>query len=161
MKMTPLRGYVGYALRRAQTAIFADFIDTLAELNLRPGQFAVLMLIDQNPGASQSNVSNALGIQKANFVATIVDLEVRGFIVRRKSASDGRSYALDLTARGRRTLQRASKLQSVHEARVIERLGDAGRQQLLDLLDKLSDLGGRTPAHAGMRPLEPDARTQR
>jgi DNA-binding MarR family transcriptional regulator len=138
--MNPLNGYVGYALRRAQGVIFADFNDTLSRLDLRPGQFAVLALIDQNPGTTQSSVSTALGIQKANFVATIADLEDRGFVVRRKSASDGRSYALDLTARGRRLLQRAAQLQSVHEARVIERLGTAGRQQLLDLLDKLSDL---------------------
>ncbi len=53
--MTPLSGYVGYALRRAQGVIFADFNHTLAELNLRPGQFAVLMMIDQNPGTSQSS----------------------------------------------------------------------------------------------------------
>jgi len=138
--MNPLNGYVGYALRRAQGVIYADFNDTLSRLDLRPGQFAVLALIDQNPGTTQSSVSTALGVQKANFVATIADLEDRGFVVRRKSASDGRSYALDLTARGRRLLQRAAQLQSVHEARVIERLGIAGRQQLLELLDKLSDL---------------------
>ena len=83
--MTPLSGYVGYALRRAQGVIFADFNHSLAELGLRPGQFAVLMLIDRNPGTSQSSVSAALGIQKANFVATIADLEKRGLVRRKKS----------------------------------------------------------------------------
>jgi DNA-binding MarR family transcriptional regulator len=139
--MVPLSGYVGYALRRAQGVIFADFNDTLAELGLRPGQFAVLTLISQNPGASQSSVSAALGVQKANFVSTIADLEKRGYVARRKSASDGRSYALELTARGRRVLERAAELQSVHEARVTARLGARGREQLLELLGKLSELG--------------------
>src|SRR5208337_1637891 len=112
--MTPLSGYVGYALRRAQGAIFADFNQTLAQLNLRPGQFAVLVLIDQNPGASQSSVSAALGIQKANFVATITNLEKRGLVRRRKTDSDARTYLLGLTSRGRSVLQRASELQSQH-----------------------------------------------
>ncbi len=76
--MTPLTGYVGYSLRRAQAVIFADFNQSLSELKLRPAQFAVLLMIDQNPGASQSGVSAALGIQKANFVAIIADLEKRG-----------------------------------------------------------------------------------
>lgn len=141
MNVRPLSGYVGYALRKAQGVIFADFNGVLAKLDLRPGQFAVLTLIDQNPGATQSSVSAALGVQKANFVATIADLEERGYVARRKSASDGRSYALELTARGRRVLARAAALQSLHEARVTARLGAAGREQLLQLLGKLSDLG--------------------
>ena len=33
--MSPLNGLVGYALRRAQLAIFADFNQTLASLKLR------------------------------------------------------------------------------------------------------------------------------
>jgi len=44
VKMTPLNGLIGYALRRAQLAIFADFNQALASLNLRPSQFAVLIL---------------------------------------------------------------------------------------------------------------------
>jgi DNA-binding MarR family transcriptional regulator len=143
--MTPLSGYVGYALRRAQGAIFADFNHTLAELNLRPGQFAVLLLIDQNPGTSQSNVSAALGIQKANFVATIADLEHRGLVRRRKSESDGRTYSLGLTPRGRATLQHAAELQSLHEARVIAQIGSEGRLQLLHLLDRLARLPCPSP----------------
>ena len=140
MTRTPLNGYVGYALRRAQGVIFADFNQTLAELDLRPGQFAVLVLIDQNPGTSQSNVSAALGIQKANFVATIADLEKRGLVRRRKSQSDARTYSLGLTATGRALLLHAQALQSVHEARVIALLGAEGRLQLLRLLERLASL---------------------
>jgi DNA-binding MarR family transcriptional regulator len=138
--MTPLSGYVGYALRRAQGVIFADFNHSLAELGLRPGQFAVLMLIDRNPGTSQSSVSAALGIQKANFVATIADLEKRGLVRRKKSSTDARTYSLGLTPRGRMQLQRATELQSVHEAKVTAQIGDEGRMQLLVLLDRLSAL---------------------
>src|SRR3974390_1859012 len=111
VKMTPLDGLIGYALRRAQLAIFADLNQALAPRNFRPGQFAVLTLIDQNPGPSQSSVSEALGIQKANFVATITELANRGLVRRRKSESDGRTYSLGLTPRGRTLLEDAVKLQ--------------------------------------------------
>src|SRR5450755_2169371 len=45
VKMTPLSDYVGYALRRAQGVIYADLNHTLAELDLRPFQFAALVTI--------------------------------------------------------------------------------------------------------------------
>ena len=138
--MTPLNGLIGYALRRAQLAIFADFNQALASLNLRPSQFAVLILIDQNPGTSQSSVSDALGIQKANFVSIIAELANRGLVRRRKSETDGRTYSLGLTARGRSLLENATKLQSVHEERVIAKIGTEGRVQLLSLLERVARL---------------------
>jgi DNA-binding MarR family transcriptional regulator len=149
--MEPLNGLIGYALRRAQLAIFADFNQALASLNLRPGQFATLILIDQNPGTSQSSVSDALGIQKANFVATIAELENRGLVRRRKSEADGRTYSLGLTAQGRTLLEDASKLQSVHEARVIAQIGTEGRAQLLRLLERVA----RLPYAYGIRTNQP------
>jgi DNA-binding MarR family transcriptional regulator len=140
VKTTPLSGLTGYALRRAQLVITADFNQALAELDLRPGQFAVLILIDQNPGTCQSSVSDALGIQKANFVATIAGLVNRGLVKRRKSETDARTYSLGLTPRGRSILEDAAKLQSLHEARVIAQIGNEGRLQLLSLLDRVARL---------------------
>jgi DNA-binding MarR family transcriptional regulator len=156
--MTPLVGYVGYALRRAQGVIFADLSQALAPLILRPAQFAVLLLIEQNPGTSQSCVSEALGIQKANFVATIADLEDRALIRRRKSESDARSYSLNLTARGRALLQRAAELHSQHEARVIAQIGPQERLRLLALLHGLAQLPVTEPLKIAPRshPTPPD-----
>jgi DNA-binding MarR family transcriptional regulator len=109
-------------------------------------------LIDQNPGTSQSCVSEALGIQKANFVATIADLEGRALIRRRKSESDARSYSLQLTARGRALLERAAELQSQHEARVIAQIGVEERLHLLDLLHRLAQLPLTEPLRIAARP---------
>ncbi len=142
MKLSPLSGHLGYALRRAQGVIFADFNHALAELDLRPVQFAVLVVIDQNPGTSQSSVCTALGIQKANFVAVIADLEKRGLVRRRKSDTDARTYSLRLTSRGQSLLQHAAELQERHEARLVAQIGNDGRRQLLGLLERLSALPG-------------------
>jgi DNA-binding MarR family transcriptional regulator len=140
VKVAPLSGLIGYALRRAQLVITADFNRALAGLELRPAQFAVLILIDQNPGTSQSSVCRALGIQKANFVATIAELVNRGLVRRRKSDTDARTYSLGLTPRGRAILDDAAKLQSLHEARVVAQIGTEGRLQLLQLLERVASL---------------------
>jgi len=140
VRTAPLRDLIGYALRRAQGAVYADLNDALARISLRPLQYTMLLMVAENPGTSQSAVCDALGMQKANCVPTMSELERRGFIIRRKSASDARSYELHVTNKGKRILQRAGEVQSTHEQRLIERIGLDGRDQLLRLLGKLTDI---------------------
>ena len=66
---------------------------------------------------------------------------------RRKSETDGRTYSLGLTPRGRSLLGDAIKLQSVHEARVTAQIGAEGRVQLLSLLERVSRLPYGTQAN--------------
>ena len=136
--MGRMHGYLGYLLRRAQMVAYADFIAELAQLNLSPGQFGVLTVIDSNPGLRQSEVCSALGIQKTNFVAVVNAFEQRGIAIRKSAAGDRRSYALHLTAEGKALLRRAQAAQARHEARLNARLGERGRAQLLGLLEKLT-----------------------
>ena len=139
VRTAPLQESIGYALRRAQGAVYANLNDALARISLRPIEFTLLLMVAENPGASQTGVCEALGIQKANCVPTMSELERRGLIIRRKSESDARSYQLHITNKGKRILHRAGEVQSSHEQRLIERLGVEGRDQLLRLLGKLTD----------------------
>jgi len=145
--LRPLNGSIGYTVRRAQLALFADFVTSLREVNLRPGQFGVLMVVHANPGLSQSDICAALGFQKANLVPLISELESRGLIVRKPGLQDRRSYALQLTARGRKLMRRALDLQASQEARLTEQLGESGRATLLTLLGQL--LAGTGDGAAG------------
>lgn len=140
VRTAPFKELIGYALRRAQGAVYADLNDGLARLEIRPLQYTMLLIVSENPGVSQTGVCDVLGMQKANVVPSMGELERRGFIIRRKSEADARSYELHLTAKGRRILQRAGEVQSLHESRLIERIGVEGREQLLTLLGKLSGI---------------------
>jgi DNA-binding MarR family transcriptional regulator len=140
VRTAPLRELIGYALRRAQGAVYADLNEGLARLEIRPLQYTLMLIVAENPGVSQTGVCDARGMQKANCVPSMSELERRGFIIRRKSAADARSYELHLTAKGRRILQRAGEVQSRHESRLVERIGVDGREQLLTLLGKLSGI---------------------
>src|SRR5271163_2280086 len=94
----PLPALVGYALRRAQLAVFQDFVETMAALDVRPAQFSVLLLIERNPGVNQTQISEALGIKTANLAVMLNALEARGLAKRRPDALDRRAHALHLTA---------------------------------------------------------------
>ncbi len=133
---------LGYSLRRAQLAVFADFHSAFAPLDLRPAQFSALLLIDANPGCKQSEAAEALGIMQPNFVALMDDLESRGLARRAPSKSDRRSHALALTAKGRLLLARAMTVVSAHEARVTRGLSIAEAQNLFALLARVEQTAG-------------------
>ena len=138
VRFGPLNDYIGYRLRRAQVWAVTGFLETMKELDLRPTQFSVLILINENPGIRQTEVCAALGLQKANFVPLLNELERRGLAVRKVGSPDRRSSALHLTSQGETLLQRANQLHAQWEAQIAARLGTRGQEQLRELLQKLT-----------------------
>jgi len=142
----PLPNLAGYMLRRAQLAVFQDFWRNYAELDIRPAQYAVLIVIERNPGLRQSQISSALNIKRANLVALLDSLEGRGLAKRVPVASDRRSYALHLTEQGMALMQKLAEVSAVHEARVGAIIGESGRKELLRLLQGVTDAVGSPTA---------------
>lgn len=130
---------IGFALRRAQLLVFNDFLAALASEDIRATQFAVLTVMNANPGLRQTQVCAALGIQTTNFVALFDGLEQRGLAERRPVETDRRAKGLFLTDAGQIALTRLTQLQAAHEARFTERIGADGKQLLLSLLQRLTD----------------------
>jgi DNA-binding MarR family transcriptional regulator len=116
----------------------AAYMEAMREVELRPTQFTVLILINENPGIRPTEICATLGLQKANFVPLLNELERRVLVLRQPGVPDRRSSALYLTPEGKTLLSRALQLHENWENRVLERLGAAGRDQLLALLQKLT-----------------------
>lgn len=143
--LSPLPDRVGYVLRRAQLAVFKDFNRTCAEYDIRPAQYSVLTVIENNPGLKQIEISTALGIKRTNLVALLDLLEQRGLARREPVPSDRRSYALFLTSKGKAFMDRVHSSVARHEDNVNGALGDKGREQLLHLLNRILDKIGPAP----------------
>lgn len=118
-----LNEHLGYFIRRAQVWVFQDFIRALKNLELSPGQYSVLHVIDANPGLSQAELGRTLGIERARLVRVLHRLDKRGLTRRLQSSADGRTHALRLTPKGQETILRASELARQHEERLIGKLG--------------------------------------
>jgi DNA-binding MarR family transcriptional regulator len=129
-----LNEHLGYFIRRLQVWVFQDFIRTLAPVDIRPAQYSVLVVIAANPGLSQSELADRLGIERARLVRVLDKLEKRGLTQRLASPTDRRSHALRLTRDGQKLLKRASTLAALHEAKLIEKLGLEQRKSMLMLL---------------------------
>lgn len=142
-KLGPLPGLLGYQLRRAQEAVFADFAASVAaRLNpaaLTPGQFGLLAIVAANPGCKQIELGQAMGVDRSTVVAAVDKLEKRGLIERRPVAHDRRAHALNLTADGARVYKRALLLIERHEAHIAAGLTEAERAELARLLVKVAE----------------------
>lgn len=129
---------IGYRLRRAQTTVFGRFMQRFAEVEVKPADYSVLVLIADNAGLRPSQIAAALGIQRANFVALANALEERGLIVREQASADRRAHTLDLTPAGRALVDKMRAIQEDFEAELIAELGGPeARDTLLALLARL------------------------
>jgi len=134
-----LPSLLGYALRGAQSAVFADFSATFAQAGeaLAPSEFGLMVLVGRNAGLSQTALAHALGIDRSTLVPILDRLQGRGLLVRRPSPTDGRTHALALTPLGSRTLAQFSRLVRDHERRIARGLSADETRLLIALLEKV------------------------
>lgn len=133
-----LEELLGYHLRRAQAAVFADFMRAMAGDRITPGQFGVLVLIDRNPGLNQSALARTLGIERSTMVAVLDGLEERGLVARRGSEADRRTKVLSLTGQGKTLLAEVKPKVRRHEKRIAGDLDADEVTTLIGLLRRVS-----------------------
>ena len=126
---------LGYRLRLAQQAVFRDFAASVQGLS--PGRVGLLILIDANPGVTQSRLAEAVSLDRSTMVGVLDQLQARALIERRRG-QDRRTNGLWLTRAGRALLARALRGIARHERRIASQLSAAERRQLLELLGRIS-----------------------
>jgi DNA-binding MarR family transcriptional regulator len=97
---------IGFHLRLAQDAVFQAFVRELADVpgmrNIAPGHSTLITLISQNPGITQTALSKAAARDKSTLTPILNDFVKRGFVSRKRLATDKRSFALNLTPKGQK-----------------------------------------------------------
>jgi len=136
-----LTGLLGYSLRRAQVAVFQHFSEAMGAADITPGQFGVLHVINANPGLSQTQLGNALGIDRSTVVAVLDRLESRRLVVRHSAPNDRRSHALRLSAEGAALLPKLEELVRSHERHIGRSLRAEDQRTLIAWLDRIARAG--------------------
>lgn len=134
----PLQDWVGFHLRLAQTASFQAFARATQDVDLRPGRFAILLLIGRNPGISPTALSQANGRDKSTLTPALADLARRGLITRSRAQNDRRSYRLRLTLAGEAILRRWTVHAERHDRNLDRIVGKRNRAKFLQILRKLT-----------------------
>ena len=128
----PLLELTGYVLQRAASANMTQLTERLAPLKLRPADVALLLLVADRPGLTQSELGRHLDIQRANMVPLVARLEERGVLSRKQV--DGRSQGLMLTRSGLALVEKVRQVVSTHEAALLDRVPKEMRPAVLPIL---------------------------
>ena len=136
-----LRQFIGYNMKRAYLVIQADMAQVLTGLGLRQTTFAALATIIENPDITQTQLGQALSIERSGVVLIVDEMENAEIITRNKVKTDRRSYALRVTLKGRRLWDKASRQVQDHEARLLLTLTDDDTFRLKALLNRIEAAG--------------------
>lgn len=132
-----LPGLLSRQLRMTHLAVFRTIEQLLATLGITPQQFALLVIVDRNPGSRQSLLAKARGLDKSTLVPMIDRLERDGLLERRSMATDRRIKTIWITDRGSEVIATAMPLVQQNDAALSRHLTAAERRDLMRLLQKL------------------------
>jgi DNA-binding MarR family transcriptional regulator len=138
MNYGPLATWVGFNLRIAQEAAFLAFSRRSQEIGESPGRFATLTLIARNPGISQTELSQAAGRDKSSLTPVVEDLVGRGLVERKRVRDDRRTYHLNVTPAGKKTLTQLTRCARRHECILDGIVGLRDRKRFIQILKKIA-----------------------
>jgi len=142
---------LGFLVASVGAGTMASFRDALAPHGVHPRQFALLRALAACDGQSQQELSRALHVPPGRLVPLVDDLQDRGLLERRQSASDRRIRTLHLTGPGQVLLVALLRSVAGHEERLLAGLSPADQEQLKVLLGRVAGaLGLQRDEHPGM-----------
>jgi DNA-binding MarR family transcriptional regulator len=139
VRLGVLEDLIGFHLRLAQNVSFRAFKRLTGVANLRPGWFAVLTLIEVNPGITPMELSRASGRDKSTITPVLRDLQREGLVLRQDIPTDRRSYGLFLTRKGEEKRAHLAACAAEHDRQLDAIVGDQ-KGELLRLLRAISTL---------------------
>lgn len=134
-----IRNIVGFHIRLAHGACYRHFMETFAHLDLTQKQVSVLWLVDDHPDISQTDLAQRMRMDRATTMAIVNRLQGRGYLVRGKSANDGRKQTLNLTDAGRQALVEAKEAITEHERWLKSRFTDKEVETLIEMLARIHE----------------------
>jgi DNA-binding MarR family transcriptional regulator len=143
--MGPERGRRAFAaLLLAQVGAHGakQFADRLSVLKLTPPHAGILRRLVQSPGISQRELATALGMHASRLVAVLDEMEKLGLLIREANTEDRRTYSLQVTAKGKETMEQIAAISQHHNEALCAALNEEERAVLVGLLQRIADQQG-------------------
>jgi len=108
-------------------------------LGMRFKLYMTLGYLRDHPGTTQQELESAMFIDANSVVLILNELEAAQHSVRRRDPADRRRHIVEITAAGRRALERAEKARESLEEEVLRDLSAEERRSLRRLLERVLD----------------------
>ncbi|MER5643656.1 MarR family transcriptional regulator [Streptosporangium sp. NPDC002524] len=133
------QGPIGYALAEVTRAHRAEMQRRMAELGLHLGQELLVVDLHHNPGTTQADLVQRIGIEQPTIAKAITRMERAGFVERAPDPGDRRVTRLRLTERGESVVDAVVAAWARVESRASAGLGEADAARLIRLLHTVRD----------------------
>ena len=116
--------------------------EKLQELGLSKGLLYFILYIGKHRDCSPGDLSQNLKFDTGHTTRSIDKLVNMGFVLRQKSDFDKRAYLLQLTDKGQAAFLASHDLFSQWDEKILEKISQEERVQLMTLLEKLVSMKG-------------------
>ncbi|WP_196222807.1 MarR family winged helix-turn-helix transcriptional regulator [Pseudooceanicola algae] len=136
---------LSHLLRRSHFHAESLFSQIHEDLEVTSRQLTLMIAVEQNPGASQRVLSQAVSLDVNTVSDTLRRMERKSLVARAASQQDARSVSVVLTDHGRNIRQAAAARNALFQDLITEKLLPDEAAQLKNLICKmLDDTGGRS-----------------
>src|SRR5437763_2119171 len=113
-----------FLLKRLGMSAKEQSLSAYEEAGLHPYHHSILAVLDEGSRETQGAIADALGYDKGQLVGLLDELEEGGLVVRKRDQADRRRHVVEMTAAGRKALERARKLSTRLEDEFFARLDE-------------------------------------
>jgi len=134
-----IRGVLGYQLAQATIVTTEAFVRVVGDpLELRPVEFTILQLVQENAPVTATKVAKALAVTTPGVTIWLDRLEQRGLLKRERDETDRRTQNLRVTGKGNELVTNALSRLLHEDQETLKQLSSGERQLLLELLHKVA-----------------------
>jgi DNA-binding MarR family transcriptional regulator len=137
LDMGILPDLVGYNLHVAEIYSYRGFVKAMSNPKTTAKQFPCLVVIEANPGISQTSLGDSLSMDRATTMAVLDSLQQSKLLLRKQSTVDKRKHALFLSAKGVTTIEKLKKRALQYEEKITPNLTKKEIEQFKDMLRKV------------------------
>ena len=153
----PLAANLAWLLSQASYALATELTAALEDLGISPRSHCVLSTA-MTGELTQTELAQAVGLDKTTMVVTIDELEKAGLAERRPSKTDRRARVIGVTKAGQRKVAQAAEVVERVQADVLGTLPAKERQAFVEALSGLVCNRLSTPAECQHSPRRRAAR---
>jgi DNA-binding MarR family transcriptional regulator len=129
---------LGYLLKEASSALRSAMEDVLRPLGMTVTHYSCLELLAQRPGLSNSELARGAFVTRQTMNVLLQALERDGYVSRPAEPPVGKALPTRLTARGRRSLEKASAAVRSVELRMLHGMTDDDQAQAFRILQSMT-----------------------
>jgi DNA-binding MarR family transcriptional regulator len=139
--MRPEEICLSFLVRQAWLTMRSAIEDALVEYELSVAQYATMLVLDEQPGASVSDVARAVASTRQAANQLISGMQRAGLVERRPHPNDRRSQEIRLTAVGQERLAAARPVVHARENSLEGDLGHDARVAARAWLARMAEAG--------------------